>query len=159
MTKVNIPSHLLACPVVFISTACGEKHDIMTATVMFVSEREPLLAVSVAKDHLTAELIQESGSFTVVVASEDQKELYKKLGSLRGDAVDKFAKLSIPTLSGRPGKPLVPDGAAGWLDCEVSSRHWVDGYTVVIGRVVGYNDLDKQPLIWQKDALFTLKQL
>ena len=157
MTKVKIASHMLACPVVFISTAHGEKRDIMTATAMFVSEKEPLLAVSVAKDHLTADLIQESGAFTVVIASEGQRDLYKKLGGLRGDEVDKFAKLSIPTLQARPGKPLIPEGAAGWFDCEVASRHWVDGYTVIIGRVVGCEDLDKQPLVWQKDALYTLK--
>ncbi|MBI4634246.1 MAG: flavin reductase family protein [Deltaproteobacteria bacterium] len=158
MTKVKIPSHLLTCPVVFISTSYGEKRDIMTATAMFISEKEPLLAVSVAKDHLTADLIQESGAFTVVVASEDQRDLYKKLGSLRGEEVDKFAKLSIQTLPGRAGKAPVPEGAAGWFDCEVSSRHWVDGYTVVIGRVVGYEDREKQPLVWQKDSLFTLKE-
>jgi flavin reductase (DIM6/NTAB) family NADH-FMN oxidoreductase RutF len=159
MTKIKMPSHMLTCPVVFISSAYGERHDIMTATAMFVSEKEPLLAISVSKDHLTAELIQESGVFTAVIASEGQKDLYRKLGSLRGDKGDKFAKLSIPTLPGKPGKPLIPEGAAGWIECEVSSRHWVDGYTVVIGRVVAYEDLDKQPLIWQQDALFTLKQL
>ncbi len=159
MAKVTMPSHVLTCPVVFISTAYGERRDIMTATAMFVSEKDPLVAVSVSKDHLTAELIQESGVFTAVIASEGQRDLYKKLGSIRGDVVDKFAKLSIPTLPGEPGKPLIPEGAAGWLDCEVSSRHWVDGYTVVIGRVVNYEDLDRQPLIWQKDNLFTLKPL
>jgi flavin reductase (DIM6/NTAB) family NADH-FMN oxidoreductase RutF len=157
MTKVKIPSHLLACPVVFISTAYGEKRDIMIATAMFVSEKEPLLAVSVAKDHLTADLIQESGAFTVVIAAADQRDLYKKLGSMGGAEVDKFTKLAIPTLPARSGKPLIPKGAAGWFDCEVASRHWVDGYTVVIGRVVGYEDKDQQPLVWQKDTLFTLK--
>lgn len=159
MTKVKIPSHVLTCPVVFISTAHGERRDIMTATAMFVSEKEPLLAVSVSKYHLTAELIEQAGAFTLVIASENQKELYNKLGNLRGDEVNKFAKLAIATLPVRPGKALIPEGAAGWLDCEVSSRHWVDGYMVVIGRVVGYEDKDQQPLIWQKDALFTLKQV
>ena len=38
-------------------TASSEKRDIMTATAMFVSEKEPLLAVSVAKNHLTEKLI------------------------------------------------------------------------------------------------------
>jgi flavin reductase (DIM6/NTAB) family NADH-FMN oxidoreductase RutF len=126
---------------------------------MFVSEKEPLLAVSVSKDHLTAELIEQSGVFTVVIASESQKELYKKLGNIRGEKADKFSKLAIATLPARPGKALIPEGSAGWLDCEVSSRHSVDGYMVVIGRVVGFEDNDQQPLLWQKDDLFTLKQV
>ena len=157
MTKANIPSHMLACPLVFISTAHGERHDIMTATAMFFLVKDPLVVVSAAKNHVTTDLIQQSGAFTVVIAAEEQQELYKKLGNLRGDEVDKFAKLSIAAVPNRSGKAQIPEGTAGWFDCEVAGKHAVDGYIVFVGRVIGHADTEKRPLVWHKDALFTLK--
>jgi len=53
MDRENNVFYWLPCSVVFVSTAHGEFRDIMTATAMFVSEKEPLLAISVAQDHLT----------------------------------------------------------------------------------------------------------
>jgi len=41
MTEVKIPSHLLTCPVVFVSTASGQRRDIMTATMPLHRPREP----------------------------------------------------------------------------------------------------------------------
>ena len=52
MNTVSNVSHWLPCPVVFISTAFENNRDIMTATAMFVSEKEPLLIVSLAKGHM-----------------------------------------------------------------------------------------------------------
>ena len=66
MNKENNVFYWLPCSVVLVSTAHGDQHDIMTATAMFVSEKEPLLAISVAKNHLTEKLIEESGKFTLV---------------------------------------------------------------------------------------------
>ncbi len=84
MDQSHLVSHWLPCAVVFISTAHGEKRDIMTATAMFVSEKENMLAISVAQDHLTAQLIKEAGSFTLVIASESQKELVWQVGGVTG---------------------------------------------------------------------------
>ncbi len=58
MDRENNVFYWLPCSVVFVCTAHGETRDIMTATAMFVSEKEPLLAISVAKDHLTEKLIE-----------------------------------------------------------------------------------------------------
>ena len=68
MSTSSHPSNWLPCSVVFISTAHEQQYDIMTATAMFVSEKEPLIAVSLSKNHRTLELIKNSGSFTVVIA-------------------------------------------------------------------------------------------
>ena len=159
MDQSNVVSHWLPCPVVFISTAHGERRDIMTATAMFVSEKEPLIAISVASDHLTAQLIGQAGGFALVIASEGQKELAWQLGGVKGNEVDKFKHFSITTLPAKPGKPLVPVSAAFWLECKVVSQHEVDGYSLIIARVVDQEDLGNPPLLWQKQALFALKPL
>ena len=159
MSQSSIVSYWLPCPVVFISTAYGEKRDIMTATTMFVSEKEPLLAISVARDHLTAQLIEQAGGFTLVVASERQRELVWQLGSVEGNEGDKFKRFSITTLSSKPGEPLIPDDAASWMGCKVVNRQEVDGYYLVIARVVAQKNMDNPPLVWQKGSLFSLKPL
>ncbi|MGD8226671.1 MAG: flavin reductase, partial [Desulfobacteraceae bacterium] len=67
MNDERLASYWLPCSVVFVSTACEGKRDIMTATAMFVSEKEPLVAISIAKNHLTDQLIEKSGEFVLVI--------------------------------------------------------------------------------------------
>ena len=100
MNKENNVFYWLPCSVVFVSTCHGKTRDIMTATAMFVSEKEPLLVISVAKNHLTERLIDQTGKFTLVIAGEDQKQLAMQVGSIKGQAVDKFEKFSIRTVTG-----------------------------------------------------------
>ena len=158
MSNENNVFYWLPCSVVFVSTAHEDRQDIMTATAMFVSEKEPLLMISVAKGHLTEQLINKSGKFTLVIAGEDQRQLAMKVGSTRGDAADKFEKFSIDTESGEPGNALIPEGvAAAWMVCDVESSQDIKGYRLFIGRVVDQHDTGRPPLVWQKDKFFGLK--
>ena len=152
-------SHWLPCPVVFISTAHGEKRDIMTATAMFISEKEPLLAVSVAKGHLTEQLIAQAGTFTLIMASESQSDLVWKLGSTKGGVDDKFNRFAIKTLPSPHGKPLVPAEASSWLECTVVNQYPLEGYVLITARVTSQENLGNPPLVWQNQSLFTLKAL
>src|ERR1035437_4394270 len=101
----SLSSHLLSCPVVFVSTRYEDQCDIMIATAMFVSEADPLLVVSLNKGHLTSQLIEKSGGFTVLAASEAQKDLYQQLAAFKDKGKNKFTALSIPILPVRPAKP------------------------------------------------------
>jgi flavin reductase (DIM6/NTAB) family NADH-FMN oxidoreductase RutF len=156
MSKENNVFYWLPCSVVFVSTTYEDKRDIMTATAMFVSEKEPLLLISVAKDHLTDKLISLSGKFTLVIAGEDHKQLAMQVGSLKGEDVDKFERFSIKAAPDDPGQARIPDGAAAWMECEVESTEEINGYRLFIGRVVRQNDTGKPPLVWHKDGFFKL---
>ena len=157
MNKAPDVFYWLPCTVVFVSTAHEDQRDIMTATAMFVSEKEPLIMISVAKDHLTEKLINKSGKFTLVIAGDDQRKLAMKIGVTKGDAADKFEKFSIPILSGHSGSAPVTEGAAAWMECNVESSQDIKGYRLFIGRVVDQHDTGNPPLIWQKDGFFGLK--
>ena len=159
MTNENNVFYWLPCSVVFVSTAHEDQRDIMTATAMFVSEKEPLLMISVAKDHLTEHLINQAKKFTLVIAGEDQRQLAMKVGSTKGGSADKFEKFSIPTLSGHSGSAPVPEGAAAWMVCNVESHQDIEGYRLFLGRVVDQHDTGNPPLIWQRDKFFGLKPL
>ena len=95
MNRENNVFYWLPCSVVFVCTAHGETRDIMTATAMFVSEKEPLLAISVAQGHLTEKLINQSENFTLVIAGNEHKQLARQVGSIKGEAGDKLKNLKF----------------------------------------------------------------
>jgi flavin reductase (DIM6/NTAB) family NADH-FMN oxidoreductase RutF len=156
MSNENHVFHWLPCSVVFVSTAHEDKRDIMTATAMFVSEKEPLLVISVAKGHLTEKLISQSGKFTLVIAADDQKQLAMQVGSFKGEASDKFERFKIRAIPIDTGEALIPKGAAAWMVCEVEGSSEIKGYHLFTGRVVNQNDTGKSPLVWHKGDFFKL---
>ena len=157
--KSVLSSYLLPCPVVFISTLHENQRDIMIATAMFVSEKDPLLVVSLSKGHLTSELIDKTGRFTVIAASESQKELYEQLTNVKKKGGDKFSSLSIATLPTSPSKPLIPKGSSAWFECKTLSKQEIDDYVVIIARVTGHEDMGNKPIVWRNEGLFSLKAL
>ena len=157
MSNESAPSHWLPCPVTFISTAVGEERDIMTATAMFVEEHANILVVSVARGHLTDKLIEKARGFTLIVAAEDQADLARKLGSVKGLDGDKFERFGIRRLPSRAGGPPVPEGAAAWMDCEMVGQHETGEFLLIFARVVAQEDLGKPPLLWRKDRFFGLR--
>lgn len=159
MSTENDVFYWLPCSVVFVITAHEDKRDIMTATAMFVSEKEPLLVISVAKGHLTEKLISQSGKFTLVIPGDDQKQLAMQVGATKGEDADKFERFRISANLEATGKALIPEGAAAWMACEVESTEEIRGYRLVMGRVVNQNDTGKPPLVWHKDQYFSLKQV
>jgi flavin reductase (DIM6/NTAB) family NADH-FMN oxidoreductase RutF len=159
MTKTSSVTHSLLCPVVFLITEYGGRRDIMTATAMFASETQPLVAVSVAKGHLTDDLIDRSGEFTLAVASDAQKDLALKVGSARGDDEDKFERFSVETLSEDAGKRPIPKGSSVCMECKVESRQDIGEYHMIIGRVENLKDLGGQPLVWYRDLFYRLQAL
>ncbi len=159
MSNGKALSHWLPCPVTFISSHAEDQQDIMTATAMFIQERESLLVVSLARGHLTDKLIEKARAFTLVVASEDQAELARKLGSVKGLDGDKFERFAIRPLASRPGKPIVPEGAAAWMDCEMVGHHETGEYLLITARVVAQADLGKPPLVWHKDQFLGLRSV
>ena len=155
MDKENNVFYWLPCSVVFVCTSHEEARDIMTATAMFVSEKEPLLTISVAQGHLTEKLINQSGKFTIVIAGNEHKQLAIQVGSVKGEAADKFEKFNIPTE--KTGDTPIPKGSAAWMECKVESSQEIKGYRIFIGRVVNQQDFQRPPLVWHKDGFFGLQ--
>ena len=156
MSKINNVFYWLPCSVVFVSTVHEDQKDIMTATAMFVSEKEPLLVISVAKDHLTEKLIMKSGKFTLVIAGADQRKLAMQVGSAKGEDIDKFERFAIQAAPGAGSPALIPQGAAAWMECELESSEEIKGYRLFMGRVIEQHDSGKPPLVWHKDNFFKL---
>jgi flavin reductase (DIM6/NTAB) family NADH-FMN oxidoreductase RutF len=148
---------MLPCPAVIVTAAAGERRDAMTATALFVSEVPPLVAVSLAAHHLTSELIEQTGEFVINVATPEQVELVRKLGSTHGREVDKFEKFGlITTPSEIAAAPRLAGSYAG-LECRVVGSHAAGAYRVYVAEILADAvDADKAPLLWYRGRFFSM---
>lgn len=148
---------LLPCPAVILTAAAGERRDAMTATAFFVSEVPPLLSVSVAGHHLTNELIDESGEFVVNLATPEQFEMVRQLGSTHGRDLDKFEEFGVAAeLSEMVGAPRIA-GSYASLECKVVGSHPAATYRVYTAEVLAYVvDTERSPLLWHRGRFFSM---
>lgn len=153
----SIITGLLPCPVVVLTVAAGERLDAMTATAFFVSESPPLLGVSVADHVLTHDLIEQASEFVVNVATPQQVDMVRQLGSTHGREVDKFEKFGLATLQGqRVGAPRL-EGCYASMECKVVDSRKVAGYRVYTAEVVAHSVQEgTSPLLWHQGRFFAL---
>ena len=152
-------SHLMPCSVVLLTAGTKEKSDAMTATCMFISEEPPLLVVSVDKQSLTHDLIEESGEFTLNITSTEQVKLAKKLGASHGKNVDKFKTFGIATSKGVAVKAPMVMGSSAGIECKVITSFPVSTYTVFVAEAVNAKVSDKANAVaWYRDRYFKLTE-
>ncbi len=148
---------ILPCAAVILTVAAGGQRDAMTATAIFVSEDPPLVSVSVAEHLLTRDLIERAGEFVVNLATPEQVELVRKLGSTHGRDLDKFERFNIATEpSEKLGAPRIA-GSYACLECKVIASHKAATYWVYEAEVVAYGwDKGRGPLVWHRGRYYAL---
>ncbi len=148
---------MLPCAAVVLTVASGERRDVMTATAVFVSEDPPLLSVSVAEHLLTHDLIEETGEFVVNLATPEQVEMVRHVGSAHGRNVDKFEQFKLATEpSEKLGAPRIA-GSYACLECKVVMSHKAAGYRVYTAEIVASAANEKLgPLVWHQGRYFAL---
>ena len=150
-------SHVMPCSVVLLTAGSAGKSDAMTATCMFISEEPPLLVVSVDKQSMTHQFIEETSEFTLNVASTDQVGLAKKLGALHGKKTDKLKSLGIGTQPGTKVKAPAIKGAYASIGCKVITSFPVSRYTVYVAEAIDYTIAEKaSPVAWCQDRYYKL---
>jgi flavin reductase (DIM6/NTAB) family NADH-FMN oxidoreductase RutF len=147
----------LPCPAVILTAAAGERRDAMTATAFFVSEVPPLLSVSVARHHLTSELIEQTGEFVVNLPTPEQVEMVRKVGSTHGRHLDKFEEFGLATEpSERVAAPRMA-GSYASLECRVVGSHPAATYQVYMGEILAHvTDEGRSPLLWHRGRFFSM---
>jgi len=150
-------SRIMPCSVVLLSVATQTKRDAMTATAMFVSEDPPLFVVSVAKHILTHLLIEESGQFIINVASHNQVQLAKKLGSTHGMDVDKFKKFNIAVEKWHTMIAPKIKGAFAHIACKVITSFSIGKYVLYLVEAVDYSiNRSVKPLVWNFNRYYSI---
>jgi flavin reductase (DIM6/NTAB) family NADH-FMN oxidoreductase RutF len=111
-----------------------------------VSFDPPLVVVSVEHASSTLPLIRASGRFVIAPLSAGQTELAGALGRPKRRAGDKFATLSLETITTETGDPALAD-ALGYVVCRVISESPAGDSVVILGEVVEAQVLsDAEPL-------------
>jgi flavin reductase (DIM6/NTAB) family NADH-FMN oxidoreductase RutF len=135
---------------VYVVTAKdGERVNGMTAAwVSQVSFKPLLIAVSIAPERYTHELIERSGYFAVNSLHDGQAELARSFGFRSGRRADKFE--NVAHTSAANGSPVLSEAAA-FVECKVVQRVSVGDHTLFVGEVVDgklLKDIDVLPFRW-----------
>jgi flavin reductase (DIM6/NTAB) family NADH-FMN oxidoreductase RutF len=123
-------------PVLWVVTAGhGGRRGGLVAT--FVSEASivpeaPRVAVGLACQHHTRDLVEASGAFALHLLGEDLLDWVWRFGLASGREVEKLAGLETRTAA--TGAPILA-GALGWLDCRVEARVDAGDRTIYLAAV------------------------
>ncbi|MGH8231308.1 MAG: flavin reductase family protein [Steroidobacteraceae bacterium] len=119
-----------------IGVAHAGREDAYTAaSVMQVSYRPLMLAISIHPEHASYPLLHAGQTFSVNVLAHDQIELARQFGtrSQSSPGVDKMQ--AHRWRHGKLGAPILPQALA-FFDCAVQSETAAGDHRVVVGRVV-----------------------
>ena len=105
-------------------------------TVFQVTSEPPTIAVSINKNNLTHEFIEESRVFAASVLCQDTPLIFiGNFGFKSGRNTDKFEGVNYRI--GETGAPVVIDNATAYLEARVKQEMDVGTHTIFIGEVVG----------------------
>ncbi|MFZ5442879.1 MAG: flavin reductase family protein [Myxococcota bacterium] len=107
-------------PTTLITAAANGRRNVMAAAwVMPLDFEPPKLAVVIAQDTFTRQLIEASGELVVQVPTKKLVDLTWTVGSTSGSEQDKFAAYGIETAAAaKVAAPLVA-GCIAWLEAKV----------------------------------------
>ncbi|MCK4590381.1 MAG: flavin reductase [Candidatus Latescibacteria bacterium] len=119
-----------------ISSCEGNKLNGQIANTVFqVTSKPPTIAVSINKQNLTHQFIQQSRIFTVsILCQQTPMKFIGHFGFKSGREIDKFAEMDYKT--GRTGAPIVLDNAIAYLEAKVLKQLDAGTHTIFVGEVV-----------------------
>jgi len=141
MEKKEVPvqgAYRLLSPgwVVLVGSEKDGRYNVMTAAwQMPVSVNPPLVAVAVAKRHLTAEYIRTGGAFTLNVPGYGLLPKVQYCGSISGRNADKFAAAGLTPVPGQKvAAPLIKECLAG-IECRLWNTYDGGDHYIFVGEI------------------------
>jgi flavin reductase (DIM6/NTAB) family NADH-FMN oxidoreductase RutF/rubredoxin len=114
----------------------GKPNGQIANTVFQITPDPPTIAVSINKENLTWEYINESGVFTVsVLSTETPMSFIGMFGFRSGREINKFEKCKFRA-GEKTGAPIVLDYTLSFLEAKVINSVDVGSHTIFIGEVV-----------------------
>jgi flavin reductase (DIM6/NTAB) family NADH-FMN oxidoreductase RutF len=136
-------------PVVLVSAAAGGRDNVMPAAwAMPIDFAPPLVAVVLAEDSYTRELVNASGELALSIPPASMLDVLYEAGQVSGRDGDKWARAGLARLpASRIAAPLV-DGCLGWLECRVVERSLEKLDLLVVETVAAWADDE----VWREGA-------
>lgn len=124
-------------PTVMVSSACGDKRNIMSAAWSTPLDfAPPKVLVILDKQGYSHELIKASAEFVIMVPSKAMAEQVLQVGSCSGREVDKFEAFNLSTLPAKTVTAPLIEGCLACLECKlIPEPHNQDQYDLYIGEV------------------------
>ncbi len=130
--------------VYIVGSAHGDRINGMTAAwVSQVSFSPKMVAVAIAPERYTFDLVRKSGKFSLSLLGEDQLELAKRFGFYSGREENKFSGVDYHLIDGLP----VLDDCVAWVSCEVEGSCEAGDHVLFLGRVVKAKLVDDRPVL------------
>ena len=128
---------LMGGPVALVTTTWRGVANVMPlAWHMPVSVDPPLVAIAVAQERHTADMISHSQEFALNFPKRPYLHHVQYLGALRGESIDKFEATQWETfIPSRITSPLLM-GCAGWAECQVVEVQQFGDHILFIAEVV-----------------------
>lgn len=124
-------------PTVLVSCQSGGKPNVMTAAWQTpVSKRPPLVAVSIAPQRYTHQLIEESREFVINIPPQHLLPETHGCGTISGRDTDKFEQYGLTPVPATMVKaPLIQECIAH-LECTVYTFFTVGDHTLFVGEIL-----------------------
>lgn len=126
----------------------GRPAGITVSSFNSVSLDPPLVLWSIGRASVSFDIFARAGFFAVNVLSRAEFDLVARFAASGGD---RFQGLSCR--QGIGGVPILPDFAA-CFECETEHRYDGGDHRIIVGRVLAFEDHDKEPLIVHRGQYF-----
>jgi len=118
----------------------GKLNGQIANTLFQVTSEPPTVAVSINKENLTHQFIEESRVFSASILSENTPMSFiGRFGFKSGREIDKFKQVNYKI--GKTGAPLVLDNTLAYLEAEVIKKVDAGTHTIFIGKLVGAKNI------------------
>ena len=136
----------------------GRINGMTAAWVSRVSWDPPMLAVAIAPERYTLELIKEFREFTVNVVSPSLvRAAMEVFGMLSGRSVNKFERAGVRYRRGRRVRAPILEEAHAAFECVLEAMYGAGDHVIVVGRVVNAWIGGLNPVIWYRESTHELR--
>lgn len=128
--------HKVSYGIYIVSSKAGNKlNGQIVNTVFQITAEPPQMGISVNKQNLTHQYIENSKIFSIAILSKHTPPKFiGQFGFRTGRELDKFKGVNYKI--GKTGAPLILENTIGYIECEVVSSLDCGTHTMFIGRVV-----------------------
>ncbi|MGQ9617979.1 MAG: flavin reductase family protein [Candidatus Aminicenantia bacterium] len=146
---------MLSYGVYIVSSKKEGKFNAQIANSVFqITSEPPRIAISINKNNLTHEFIEESGVFAVSVLKQETPFPFIGIFGFRsGRDIDKFQNCKY--IIGKTGCPVVTENSLAYMEFKVSGKFDFETHTIFIGEMVAQESLEEgEPLTYAYYKLF-----
>ncbi|HLH46312.1 MAG TPA: flavin reductase family protein [Acidimicrobiales bacterium] len=119
-----------------LGSRAGERRNLMTLSwATQVAMDRKLVAVSVEREALTAELIASGGVFSISLLRREDRVVVRRFAKPAADDPEAGTLAGHPVRAARTGAPILA-AALAWVDCEVRHALELGSHTLFVGEVV-----------------------